>query len=173
MILQRKLALFLIAASLSVGSAFSQTFEAERVLIASTLDENGDPVLKAFRVDFEHGLTEVWRTLGGEPGWRNHIDAPIIADIDQDGQNELLGVDRHRVLMWKTPDPEPLIYEIGNEPELGFSALAVGDLDNDGGMEVVAGLGNRLVVLRYEEGFKKVAEYGCCSIGVLLPVDVN
>jgi len=123
-----------------------------RVLAVSTMDEKGNPMIKAYTVDFNQGqATEVWQTQGTEPGFINHLDNLVIADVDNDGINELLAVDRHRLLLWKPPHQQPITAELGYKDK-GFATVEVGDANQDGYPEIFVGAGSKMSVFEYRKG---------------------
>ncbi len=138
--------------------AGAQTFEETMVLLAQSQIRDKPPTLVAYTGSITEGLTEVWRAEGGESSWRDHLDSPIIADVDNDGYNEIIAVDRHRLLIWHPPSTEPDIFEINVRRKSSFSALAVGDLNQDGLVEIAVGIRNHLTILNYQNGFELIDE---------------
>ena len=159
--------LFVIA-TFFVPCARSQT-----VLLSQDEDENRNPTLVGYVGSIESGLTEVWRAKGGEPGWRNHLDSPHIADVDGDGQNEIIAVDRHRVLVWNPPASEPHVFETGITPSNGFSTLTIGDLADTGDVNIIAGIENTVYVLTYDGEFNLMTKARFPSLHDIRTMEVS
>ena len=80
---------------------------------------SGKPLAPFENVRYEPGQSEFRRTQHG------FVGSPVLADLDQDGQQELVaaGMDRH-VYAWRTADSNPLAPG-GASPVPGFPVLVV------------------------------------------------
>ena len=102
-------------------------------------DIDGDGLVEVVTVDpsgmfvaFENDGTVKWSNLAAWPGGAAYSGALALADIDQDGDVEIIAgnlvIDHMGTMLWQAPQPA------GN-----WSATAVADLDGDGPMEIILG----------------------------------
>lgn len=131
-------------------------YNSTRVLALTSIgmldEEKYKPTLHLFTVDFQtEKIEEVWRAEGVNPSRRFPIQRPIIADVDDDGQNELLAVDPQNLYLWKVPEQKPIIKEVvGGNPWV--TTLTTADANKDGKQEIFVARGNILNVFHYDKG---------------------
>lgn len=118
------------------------------------IDGNGENEVIAYS---RNGRMHVWDTSGNlRPGWPQAVSShcfsypyacipgtsPVIADIDKDGQMEILYSSAYGIYVWDK-DGNPLpgwpVDSLGGEA----SSLSVGDINQDGELEIVAN-GNKI-----------------------------
>lgn len=116
-------------------------------------------------------LDKVWDsvTLGGQS--INSVYQPFIGDADNDGENELIGLDLYGLLAWDNAGRMPSSFvELGEFfPTWGRNGLAiVADVNGDGINEILAGFCNHVYIWKLENNrFEKLLEKKDFPNGVL------
>ncbi len=103
---------------------------------------------------FEDPIVESWKVV--IDGW-NRTSSPVIADIDNDGKNEIVlghqdgmlrAYDDNGALKWEVPaipGVNKRICRSQSAPTAIDSSPAVADIDGDGVIEIIVGLGSAFV----------------------------
>src|ERR1017187_2408441 len=126
------------------GFAQNRTTPPSRVLVVCGASEDVQPADGSIKLsgklclyDFKDGQAHrVWDVPVARQGVGVGYCDPIIADVDGDGQNELLAMDDEELFVWKTP--AMTAYRLPIEKTRTFPALAVGDPDKHGIRDIFA-----------------------------------
>jgi hypothetical protein len=85
---------------------------------------------------------------------------PLVADLDQDGENEIIGADGNYIRIWRMASTNTL--QLEDELAMGTPQVSqgwVGDLDSDmsNGLEYVVAFGTDIYCIRYQDGYFNIS----------------
>ena len=105
-------------------------------------------------------LVKTWDSvnLGGDAF--NTISQPFVGDADNDGKNELLGLDSYGLFIWKNAGAMPVTFVELDMDMTGFKGCVItADADGDKKNEILAGLNDQFFIFKYAKGqLKKILQ---------------